>query len=843
MQRKSLPVLLNGSDAVIMARTGSGKTCAFLIPVLEKIIHAAPQEGKQCSAVILSPTRELSLQTLRVMQKISHFTNVRSIGINGGEGMEKQFDALASRPDVIVATPGRLAHHLSEIPDFDLKGCHICVLDEADRLLEMGFAAQIRQISSTMPEHCQKVLLSATMPKILVEFTKSGFISDPEVVRLDQEVNVSPELRMAFITCRSADKEATLLHVLDHVERDRNENSSSRTGLCLIFAATRHHVEYITCLLQSSGVNATMIYGTLDQEARKSNLAAFRSGKKPVMVVTDVAARGIDVPLIDHVVHYSFPPSAKLFIHRSGRAARAGRIGYCWGLVEPDEMPYMVDLHVFLGRPLRCAGVVANTENYALTQMSPEDVHYGAVPEAILVREVDNVRRIMDCELAASNQASHLRALTKVCNNAMKQYRRTRPEASRAGVRRAKAILEGERLPTGERKGGGIPTHPLLARMEFEELDEKDKDGLTASDNYEKRKAFLRQISAYRPKETVFETLCSSGSKQVGIVSQVDRGRTANASESRQHTSLRAMQGMRRQMKMMHYNGAIVVAGSDEAQDSSPSEQPAQQTGEEIPMPVSKKRMSKADRKRLKKGVLFQKGGRASIEKKTKGKCHSDFRDADHFIENDFGSNAADCARSRQMEAAMQPSASSTTKGSIAAALRLEEAMVDMVGDEHADLAQKQRMMRWDKAKRKYIRTTVGSELSGASKSKKMRLESGQLVKSSKMKLGDLYEKWQKKTNQSVGRSGIFDDASESIDGFVDAVGDKGLNVGSQNDAQQKNASQIRKRRETVHKNKVKNMKKADRRRFEQRLSAKKGLAKGSEGRKGVNRRWGSRHV
>jgi ATP-dependent RNA helicase DDX54/DBP10 len=142
------------------------------------------------------------------------------------------------------------------------------------------------------------------------------------------------------------DKDAVLLHLLDHIRDDKEQNEGNRTGLTLIFAATRHHVEYITTLLVASGVSATMIYGTLDQEARKHNLAAFRSGKKSVLVVTDVAARGIDVPLIDHVIHYAFPSSPKLFVHRSGRAARAGRIGFSWGLVEPDEMPYMVSRHV-----------------------------------------------------------------------------------------------------------------------------------------------------------------------------------------------------------------------------------------------------------------------------------------------------------------------------------------------------------------------------------------------------------------------------------------------------------------------------------------------------------------
>lgn len=215
--------------------------------------------------------------------------------------MEKQFNMLASKPDIIVATPGRLAHHLSEIPDFNLSNCLMCVLDEADRLMEMGFSAQIREIGKTMPEYCQKVMLSATMPKVLVEFTKTGFCTDPQVVRLDQECSVSEDLRVAFLTCRSSEKDAAMLYVMQQIQQDLEKNSSLRTGLTIVFAATRHHVEYIHCLLKASGISSTLIYGTLDQEARKTNLSAFRTRKKNVLVVTDVAARGIDCPLVDHV--------------------------------------------------------------------------------------------------------------------------------------------------------------------------------------------------------------------------------------------------------------------------------------------------------------------------------------------------------------------------------------------------------------------------------------------------------------------------------------------------------------------------------------------------------------
>jgi ATP-dependent RNA helicase DDX54/DBP10 len=291
VQRKSLPVIMSGSDSVVMARTGSGKTVSFLVPLLESLLaNSNEQQGQNqpvgVRGIVLSPTRELSLQTLSVLKKLSQYTNIKSIGIHGGEGMERQFDELSSKPDIIVATPGRLAHILAEIPDFTLRDCLMCVLDEADRLLEMGFALQLRQISKSLPERCQKVLLSATMPKMLVEFTKGGFTTDPQVVRLDQEATVSEDLRISFITCRSLEKDAALLQIFSAIEEDKEMNKNTRTGLTLVFCATRHHVEYVATLLQASGLEATLIYGTLDADARNSNLAAFRHGRKPILVVT-----------------------------------------------------------------------------------------------------------------------------------------------------------------------------------------------------------------------------------------------------------------------------------------------------------------------------------------------------------------------------------------------------------------------------------------------------------------------------------------------------------------------------------------------------------------------------
>ncbi|KAL3917337.1 MAG: hypothetical protein SGILL_004761, partial [Bacillariaceae sp.] len=904
VQRKALPVIMSGSDSVVMARTGSGKTAAFLIPLLESLLANQPTDTSPGAVrggvrgVVLSPTRELSLQTLRVLRKLSHFMEyIRSIGIHGGEGMERQFDELSTKPDVIVATPGRLAHIISEIPDFTLRDCQMCILDEADRLLEMGFALQLRQIQKSLPDsRCQRVLLSATMPKMLVEFTKGGFTHDPQVVRLDQEATVSEELRISFVTCRSLEKDAALLQIMSAIEEDKEANMSTRTGLTLVFCATRHHVEYVTTLIRASGLEATMIYGTLDPDARNANLAAFRQGRKPILVVTDVAARGVDVPMCDHVIHYHFPPTPKLFVHRSGRVARAGRIGFCFGLVEPEELSYMVDLHLFLGRKLTTVHGVTKTndedfgvdgeddkeviQSYTLNEMTPEMVHYGSIPESILTLEVENVRRIMDSEMAGSEKAEAMRALAKVCTNAMKQYRRTRPEASKEGVRRAKAILEGKKLKTGQRVGGAvIPPHPLLHGMELEQYEIDKSKGKIGSlndlENLKKRQEFLRAVSQFRPKETVFEAFATGGGKETGVLSQVDKGRTTASSKKNDSSfALSAMKNMRRQMRMARDKGeTLVVAGStfveedgiqtddspvivgnhgsdddDHAVQHKKSEGIAKNVSVSNALPEPRRRMSKAERRRLKKNPnAAPSTTMQGDEKRKKNMRGNDFRDNTYFIDNEASTNPEEAQRQRSVEASMQPSASSSMKGVIGNAMRLEEAMLDVVGDENEQLVQKQRMMRWDQSKRKYVQTTVGAELSGQSKSKRVRLESGQVVKSNKLKLGEIYEKWQKKTNRSVGRDGVFDDQAGDLDEAPVGRGGgrnkgKSRGGGTHSDGGT-SAKAIQKKRESQQDMKLKNMKKSDRKRVErsnrqEHTASKAAPKKGSQGKKGMSGRW-----
>uniref|UniRef100_A0A8C9UT58 ATP-dependent RNA helicase DDX54 n=1 Tax=Spermophilus dauricus TaxID=99837 RepID=A0A8C9UT58_SPEDA len=343
IQRKTIPVILDGKDVVAMARTGSGKTACFLLPMFERLKARSAQTGAR--AIILSPTRELALQTMKFTKELGKFTGLKTALILGGDKMEDQFAALHENPDIIIATPGRLVHVAVEM-SLKLQSVEYVVFDEADRLFEMGFAEQLQEIIGRLPGGHQTVLFSATLPKLLVEFARAG-LTEPVLIRLDVDAKLNEQLKTSFLLVREDTKAAVLLHLLRNVVRPQDQT--------VVFVATKHHAEYLTELLTAQRVSCAHIYSALDQTARKINLARFTHGKCSALIVTDLAARGLDIPLLDNVINYSFPAKGKLFLHRVGRVARAGRSGTAYSLVAPDEVPYLLDLHLFLGRSLALA--------------------------------------------------------------------------------------------------------------------------------------------------------------------------------------------------------------------------------------------------------------------------------------------------------------------------------------------------------------------------------------------------------------------------------------------------------------------------------------------------------
>ncbi|NXK73606.1 DDX54 helicase, partial [Amazona guildingii] len=464
IQRKSIPAILRGRDVVAMARTGSGKTACFLIPMFERL-KAPSQAGAR--ALILSPTRELALQTLKFTKELGKFTGLKSALVLGGDKMEDQFAALHENPDIIIATPGRLVHVAVEMK-LKLHTVEYVVFDEADRLFEMGFAEQLQEIIARLPDCHQTVLFSATLPKLLVEFARAG-LTEPMLIRLDVESKLSEQLKLAFFHVRGDDKPAVLLHLLRTVVKPQDQT--------VVFVATKHHTEYLKEATQ--GIRCTHIYSSLDQTARKINIAKFSHGKCPVLLVTDVAARGLDIPMLDNVINYSFPAKAKLFLHRVGRVARAGRSGTAYSLVAPDEMPYVFDLHLFLGRSLVLAGT---QEMPAGDVMSPGIADAGGVLGRVPQSLVDDE----ECLLLTDHEGSlELRSLRRVADNAHKQYLRSRPGPSPESIKRAKDMDVSQ-----------LGIHPLFsARFEDTELE---------------RLKFVDSIKTYKSKATIFEINATS---------------------------------------------------------------------------------------------------------------------------------------------------------------------------------------------------------------------------------------------------------------------------------------------------------------------------------------------
>jgi len=472
IQRKTIPLILDGKDVVAMARTGSGKTACFLLPMFHKLKHRSAKCGAR--ALVLSPTRELALQTFKFAKELGKYTGLRYECVLGGDAIEKQFAAIHENPDIIFATPGRFVHLCIEM-GLKMNEIEYVVFDEADRLFEMGFGEQLREILSRLPESRQTVLFSATLPKLLVDFAKAG-LCHPTLVRLDVETKVPDTLKLAFFKCRTESKDACLLYLLKEVMQDDEQT--------VIFTATRHHVEYLQILLELSNIPATYIYSNLDPAARKINAAKFAAKKVNVMVVTDIAARGIDIPMLDNVINYHFPAKSKLFIHRVGRVARAGRKGTAYSFVSMEEVAYLIDLQLFLGGSPDVVPV--NPENGL-------DWHrlLGKVPHSVQENYSDQIKDWL------TNNAD-LKKSKFNSENGYKQYLKSRPGASVESVKRSK-----------EMKDAQIGEHPILRR----EVTEEDR----AQSN------FLEQMKQFRPKSTIFEIGNNNKNKEVTDVMNVKR--------------------------------------------------------------------------------------------------------------------------------------------------------------------------------------------------------------------------------------------------------------------------------------------------------------------------------
>lgn len=319
VQAQTIPLALAGKDVIGQAQTGTGKTAAFGIPTVEKTID----KYHHVQALVLTPTRELAIQTAEELNKIGKFKHIRTLPVYGGQAIERQIRSLKRGVHIIVSTPGRLIDHLHR-GTVKLSDVHTLVLDEADEMLDMGFIDDIEQILESVPEARQTLLFSATMPAP-IEKLSHRYMNHPERITIAKENLTVPLIDQYYYETR--DKLEGLSRVLDVEE----------TGKLIIFCRTKRAVDDLTASLEARGYSAGGLHGDLSQIQRDRVMKKFREGKIDILIATDVAARGIDIDDITHVINYDIPQDHESYVHRIGRTGRAGRKGVAMTFIEPKE--------------------------------------------------------------------------------------------------------------------------------------------------------------------------------------------------------------------------------------------------------------------------------------------------------------------------------------------------------------------------------------------------------------------------------------------------------------------------------------------------------------------------
>jgi ATP-dependent RNA helicase RhlE len=420
IQVDAIPPALEGRDVLAAAMTGSGKTAAFLLPILHRLIDKPRGTTR---ALVITPTRELAAQVLEELNDLAVHTPVTGAAIFGGVGMGPQEHAFRTGVDVLIATPGRLLDHFRS-PYAKLPGIEYLVLDEADRMLDMGFLPDIRRVLRHLPTRRQTLLFSATMPAPIVELTRE-MLRNPVAISLDRKATPAVGITQAVYPVAQELKPALFLALL---QRDLMQEA-------LVFTRTKHRANRLQAYLARHGIAAERIHGNRSQTQRTEALAGFKSGKYRVLVATDIAARGIDVEALGHVVNFDVPTAPEDYIHRVGRTARAEATGDAFTFVAPEEEGELRGIERAVGR--------------RLPRVTVPDFDYQARAESRL--EVPLAERIAQirAKKADDRERSKAKAARREAHHATEQARQG------AGQRPPRAGARNGGRPSGGRPRGG----------------------------------------------------------------------------------------------------------------------------------------------------------------------------------------------------------------------------------------------------------------------------------------------------------------------------------------------------------------------------------------------------
>ena len=335
IQLRAIPSIMAGRDLIGSAQTGTGKTAAFALPILSRLDHHGPLR-----ALVLEPTRELAAQVETAIHDYGRFTNLRTVVLFGGAGYGKQNQGLRQGSDIVVATPGRLLDHLQR-GTLRLNQVQFLVLDEADRMLDMGFMPDVRRIVDRCPKNRQTLLFSATIPPEIERLCQWA-LRNPETVEIGQRRSPAENVTHALYPVASDQKEALLEELLKRTDFDQ----------VLIFCRTKHGADRVARNLQQQGHAVAVLHSNRTQRERESALNGFRDGRYEVMVATDIAARGIDVEQISHVINYDVPHHPEDYVHRIGRTGRAQSVGDAFTIMTAEDSSEIAAIERFIGQKI-----------------------------------------------------------------------------------------------------------------------------------------------------------------------------------------------------------------------------------------------------------------------------------------------------------------------------------------------------------------------------------------------------------------------------------------------------------------------------------------------------------
>lgn len=339
IQAKAIPLVLQGSDLLGVAQTGTGKTAAFAIPILQ-LLGKAGSGRKPIRSLIVTPTRELAIQIDESLSAYGRHTGLSNTVIFGGVNQTRQVNALRTGVDILVATPGRLLDLMNQ-GIVSLKNIEIFVLDEADRMLDMGFIHDVKKIIAALPKKRQSLFFSATMPPDIVKLADS-ILSDPSKVEVTPASSTADTIRQLVYFVDKPNKNQLLLNIL--------EDENIKTAL--VFTRTKHGADKVVKFLLKQGIGAAAIHGNKAQNARQRALSGFKAQTIRVLVATDIAARGIDVDELEYVINYDIPNIPETYVHRIGRTGRAGAQGSAFSFCDAEEKAYLKDIEKLIGKKI-----------------------------------------------------------------------------------------------------------------------------------------------------------------------------------------------------------------------------------------------------------------------------------------------------------------------------------------------------------------------------------------------------------------------------------------------------------------------------------------------------------